>query len=388
MGKERVEPDWPLLTLDELRTLFTEFTSIGEPAEILSVSPRPFAAASVVGTGRGRVFVKRHSRTVRDREGLAEEHRFMAHLLRNGALVPKVIATSKGETAVEMGNWCYEIHEAVEGIDIYRDALSWTPFFTAAHARSAGQAMARIHVASVGYNGPRRQPRPLVSSFTIFANKNPDAELSRYIEARPALAEYLHGRSDCSDALELLVPFHAELFPMLPEIESLWTHNDLHASNLIWSHSGWYTRVASVIDFGLCDRTNAVHDLALAIERNIIEWIELAEGAEGVPVHFDHLEALLAGYESVRTLSDVEAAALAPMLALCHAEYALSEAEYLWGILHSGEKAQLASDGYLVGHARWFHSQAGERLLSVIRNWAEERTCRDMQFTQQKVGAR
>ncbi len=373
MEKKRVRPDWPPLTLAELRTLFAEFSSVGEPVQILSVSPRPFAAASVVRTSNGRVFVKRHFLAVRDREGLAEEHRFMAYLLCNGAQIPKVIATRTGETAVEIGNWCYEIHEAVEGLDIYQDAHSWTPFLSTAHARSAGQALARLHLASAGYGAPRRKPQPLVSSFTIFADENPEAQLGQYVDARPALAEYLRGRSDCSDALELLAPFHTELFPMLPAIEPLWTHNDLHASNLIWSHSGWYTRVASVIDFGLSDRTNAVHDLALAIERNIIEWIELAESVETVPVHFDHLEALLAGYESVRTLPDTEAASLAPMLALCHAEYALSEAEYLWGILHSKENAQRASDGYLVGHARWFRSPPGEKFLSSIRDWSQVR---------------
>ena len=31
----------------------------------------------------------------------------------------------------------------------------------------------------------------------------------------------------------------------------------------------------AVIDFGLADRTNAVHDLAHAIERNIVEWLAL-----------------------------------------------------------------------------------------------------------------
>ena len=31
----------------------------------------------------------------------------------------------------------------------------------------------------------------------------------------------------------------------------------------------------SVIDFGLADRTNAVYDIAQAIERNIVEWLEL-----------------------------------------------------------------------------------------------------------------
>jgi Ser/Thr protein kinase RdoA (MazF antagonist) len=117
-----------------------------------------------------------------------------------------------------------------------------------------------------------------------------------------------------------------------------------------------------------------VHDLAHAIERNMVEWLVLVEDPahpESVPVHLDHLRALLAGYESVRPLSEQEAAALAPMTALCHAEFALTEADYFLGALHSDEKARVAYNNYLVGHARWFRSQGGKKLLDAIRRWAE-----------------
>jgi Ser/Thr protein kinase RdoA (MazF antagonist) len=156
----------------------------------------------------------------------------------------------------------------------------------------------------------------------------------------------------------------------------LWTHNDLHASNLLWSDASDEARAVVVIDFGLADCTNAVHDLAQAIERNIVEWLDLIEDpaqGEGVRVHIDHLEALLDGYEKVRPLSEEEAAALAPMTALCHAEFALTEADYFLGVLHSKEKARIASMDYLVGHARWFRGKGGQRLLDAIRRWVAAR---------------
>jgi Ser/Thr protein kinase RdoA (MazF antagonist) len=90
-----------------------------------------------------------------------------------------------------------------------------------------------------------------------------------------------------------------------------------------------------------------------------------------VPVHFDHLDALLDGYESVRTLSSDEAAALAPMTALCHGEFALSEADYFLSVLHAEDKAPMAYDGWLVGHARWFHSERGCQMLDVLRKRAD-----------------
>lgn len=371
-----VEPDWPPLDLAEVRALLSKYPRLREPVEILSVSPRPFSAASVVATRAGRVFVKRHHRTVRDAEGLLEEHRFLAHLIGQGAPVPRVFSAAFGETAMEMGEWTYEVHEAPESVDLYKDAQSWTPFRTAAHARSAGQALARLHLASQGFTAPRRKPRPLVASFTIFAAHDPSAEMDRYVAARPALMDYLETRNCRAEALELLAPFHAELLPLLPALQPMWTHNDLHASNLLWSDDGAEARAAAIIDFGLADRTNAVHDLAHAIERNIVEWLALVEDPahpENVPVHLDHLSALLAGYESVRPLSDEEAASLLPMAALCHAEFALSETDYLLSVLHSEEQAPMACEGWLVGHARWFRSKGGAKLLDALRRWADTR---------------
>ncbi len=88
---------------------------------------------------------------------------------------------------------------------------------------------------------------------------------------------------------------------VLPQLQPLWTHNDLHGSNLFWSDDGPAAKATAVIDFGLCDRTNAVHDLAHAIERSIVEWLVLVNdpaNPESVPVHMDHLWSMIEGYEA------------------------------------------------------------------------------------------
>lgn len=377
-----VKPDWAPLALDEVRALLRQFPACGEPIEIQTVSPRPFSAASMVSTSGGRVFIKRHHRSVRDRNGLLEEHRFLAHLLAHGAAVPRLFANDSDETAIEAGEWTYEVHEIPAGVDAYRDALSWTPFRSVEHAYSAGQALAWLHRASVGFEAPRRKTQQLVASFTVFAANDASAEMDRYVELMPALLDYLRTRNCSSEALELLAPFHAELQPLLSALDPLWTHNDLHASNLFWSDDSEDAKATSIIDFGLADRTNAVHDLAQAIERNIVEWLTLVPGSEigdqgSVPVHLDHLTAMLDGYDSVRPLSDEEAAALAPMTALGHAEFALSETDYFLSVLHSEDKAGMACEGWLVGHARWFRSADGAGLLDAIRHWADARAHRD-----------
>jgi Ser/Thr protein kinase RdoA (MazF antagonist) len=369
------EPDWPLLRLAEVREVLGKYPDCGEALQILSASPRPFSAASMVRTTRGSVFVKRHHRLVRDREGLLEEHRFIAHLRAHGASVPTIFTTSGNTTALETGEWTYEVHETPPGVDLYEEAVSWTPFRSTRHAYAAGYALAKLHRAARGFDAPARGVRPLVASFTIFAKRDAVEAIEEYLSARPALANERTVLEASSLVLELLAPFHAELLPLLPKLDSLWTHNDLHASNLFWSDTSPEARAVAVIDFGLADRTNAVHDLAHTIERNIVEWLALTEGPArraGVPVHFDHLRPLLDGYESLRPLSLEEAQALAPMLALCHAEFALTEADYFLGVLRSKEKARFAVPDYLVGHAEWFRSADGARLLDWIRHWASD----------------
>ncbi|WP_348264344.1 phosphotransferase [Telmatobacter sp. DSM 110680] len=371
-----VEPDWPPLTLSEVRAVLAKMPEVSEPVEILSASPRPFSAASVVRTSRGNVFVKRHARSVRDVEGLMEEHRFMKHLRKNGVEVPRVFTADTEETAVEIGDWTYEVHDIPNGIDSYEDAISWTPFRSVDHARSAGEMLARLHVAAGSYNAPRRKPRPLVASFTIFASDDPLKAFETYASARPALVEDEWTRRDFEEALTLLQPFHEELKPLLVSLQPLWTHNDLHASNFFWSDKSRRAQAVSVIDFGLVDRTAAVYDLTQAIERNVVDWLVLmrdTNGGEDVSVHLDDLWALLEGYEGVRPLSRAEAHALVPMLALCHAEFALTEADYFVGVLYSAEKARIASRDYLVGHARWFSGPGRRKILEPLRQWAESR---------------
>ncbi|WP_420238485.1 phosphotransferase enzyme family protein [Telmatobacter bradus] len=376
MDGSLVACDWPPITLDELTTLFARLPGCGQPRRILSVSPRPFSAACVVETNASHIFVKRHPRSVRSVDGLEQEHRFMAHLRAHGAPVPHVYSSEEGHTAHAQGEWTCEVHEVPQGVDAYQQAISWTPFHTAAHAHSAGFMLARLHLAAEGYSAPARSMQPLVASFSIFASEDPAHALEHYLAARPALTRHANARRCALEALDLLAPFAAELQPLLPALRPLWTHNDLHASNMLWSSAAFDAQAVAAIDFGLADRTNAVHDLAHAIERNIVEWLTLVNDPvhpEAVAIHFDHLEALLTGYESVRPLRREEAAALAPMLALCHAEFALTEADYFLGPLHNEERAPSAYDAYLVGHAQWFRG-AGSRLIEDLRTWAAKRT--------------
>jgi Ser/Thr protein kinase RdoA (MazF antagonist) len=377
-------PDWPRLTLGEVDALLRRYPQAGGAEGLISHSPRPFSAASVVATPVGRVFVKRHHCAVRDREGLLEEHRLIAFLRgRCGELIAPVLADADGETVVSVGDWTYEVHAPARGVDAYEQALSWTPFLWSSHARAAGRALAQLHRGAEEYLAPARKARQLVTSFTIFAgsgddsggpddraDRNPNKRMDAYLESRPLLRAYVEKRDWRASFDELLMPLYERLEPWLGYLRPLWTQNDFHASNLMWSGEGEDAGVTGVIDFGLADRTNAVHDLATAIERNIVEWLRMGESQVDL-LHLDNLDGLLAGYEEIRPLRYEEACALVAMLPLVHCEFALSETDYFLSVLHSEERAYLAYEGYFLAHAEWFRGANGHRLLGYLERWAD-----------------
>ena len=378
MGTEPVDPDWPPLTEDEVAEVLSRYpvgdgadnyggadsddggdSADGAATRILWRSPRPLSAAALVARER-ILFVKRHHSSVRTVAGLAEEHGFLRHLRDRGAPVVQVLTTTDGASAVALGEWVYEVHTAGTGTDLYQDALSWSAFTSPGHARAAGAALGRLHLASAGYLAPRRRVQPLVSSFTVFAAADPVRELEHYQAERPSLAEALADRPWREDVDRVHLPFHRRLAPLLGSLEPLWTHNDWHASNLLWDTTGPQDEVSTVLDFGLSDRTTAIHDLATAIERNTVQWLQ-----PSFPVQWEHLEALLDGYTSVRPLTAAESAALPLLLPLVHAEFALSEMGYFHGVTGSAENTALAYE-YFVGHAEWFASPDGEKLLEQV----------------------
>lgn len=364
MGAEEVEPDWPALTADEVADICSSYpqTAGGRGVTLRWLSPRPLSAAALVTTGGGDFFVKRHHASVRTAASLREEHRFLRHLRSRGAPVVCVLADGNGRTVHQRDVWNYEVHSVGTGHDLYRDAISWSPFAEPDHAYAAGEALANLHVAARGFDAPHREPAPLIAGFTVFAAHDPLAAVERYAAARQAVAAELDERADWRDDLTRWhLPFHERLLPWLADLEPLWAHGDFHASNLLWQDG----RVSSVIDFSLSDRAFAVHDLATAIERNAVEWIELdAKGRAAV--HVEAARALIAGYRRVRELSPAERAALPELLPLCHVDYALSEIDYFRGVTGSAANTELAYR-YLVDHTAWFAGPDGSALLNAIR---------------------
>lgn len=370
MGKGLVEPDWPALTDGELSFLASHYAGLaagraGGAAVITWRSPRPMSAAALVRWPAHDVFVKRHEKRVRNASQLAAEHALARHLRGRGLRVPGVLATASGQTVVTRGDYVYEVHEVAPGVDLYRDAVSWSPFRSAGHAWAAGAALARLHEAAADFRCPARPPGVLVNSCQVIIRPDPLAAVGRLLRVRPGLGRYLGARRWQDDFSRHLLPAIARAAPLLARLDRQWGHGDWHPSNLTWTSGDADAGVVAVFDFGLANRTFAVHDLAIGLERSTVAWLDLAESGHA-EVDLDGVDGLLDGYESVRPLGRPERAALAEVLPVVHLEYALSEVEYFADVVKSTELAGLAYDTYLLGHTRWFAGANGSALLDHL----------------------
>lgn len=356
LGLQPTEPDWPPLTELEVEQLLAGFPQLGRLLAIVWHSPRPFSAAALVQSAGRRVVVKRHHQRVRTPAWLTEEHDFIRYLFQQGLPVAPPLPDQAGHSAVRLGDWVYEVLPLAPGQDLYRDARSWTPFLKAAHAEAAGAALAALHLASAGYRKPPRKAETLLANMRLFGRSDPLAAISEAARQRPELAQALAGRDWQREIGETLLPFHPELWPRLAAEKPLWTHNDWHASNLLWQDD----QVAGILDFGLADRTFALFDLATAIERNCVSWLE-----EVIDADLDSLDALLTGYRRRIPLPGTALQTLAALLPVVHGDFALSELVYFHSLTGSPENADLAY-AYLIEHARWFHQPEGQRLLTHL----------------------
>jgi len=370
MGTALEAPTWPAITPDEAAAILACFPAAGRMTALEWHSPRPFSAATLVRTTTGAFVVKRHHHRLRSPAGLAEEHAFIAHLAARGVSVADVLRTASGESAVTADGWTYEVHRQAPGADLYRDRQSWTPFLSGAHAGAAGAALARLHDAAAGFDAPARAVQPLVTSLAILSAADPIVAVEAYVAARPALAGYLATRPWRRELAALFASLGQGLAPRLAVQPPLWTHNDWHPSNLLWATDG---SVAATFDFGLADRTSAVHDIATAIERTAVRWLDLGQGADDSIADPDAAVALLRGYATVRPLGRADLATIAALLPLVHVEFALSEIDYFAGIAGDPDAATLAWDGYLLAHAEWFRAGAGRALLRAITQMESQR---------------
>ena len=409
MGTAPEAKDWPDIRPNELHVLQQHYAELQGRLEILWRSPRPFSSALLVRVHESDMpshtenehgssglqhqtaseqdhlsqseqvqnpsqdyFIKRSHCSFRSAEDLIEEHHFIQFLAQQGLAVPELLKTQQQRTALLLEDWSYEVHKKAKGIDVYIDHLSWKPFFYAEHAAQAGLKLAKLHQIAANY--PIRQERSaryLVSNQRLLDSDDLAAAIQLRIESSPTLCQYFAENPLDPQFLNDVSSIHQNIKTYFALEQKIWTHNDFHASNLLWSDETAQAKVTTVIDFGLCDYNSAIYDLAVSIERNFIDWLALEHSAH-IAIDEQGLTAFLKAYLS-RTQTIQHLHILPELLHIVHIDFTLSELEYFLAITGNLQHAHAAHYDWLIGHVEWFKGLQGQMLSEMIHRIIKQR---------------
>ncbi len=286
------------------------------------------------------VYAKRHRAGSRPLAAVYWEARLCDVLAARGVPVPLALRDNAGDRAFAFAGDLLTASSALAGQPL-ASAL-WSPQQSA----EAGAMLARIHLAGatevVGprpafglRNGVHLVGGPLPSQALLArAVSGPDQE--RWLRAQPLW-----------QALVALLPLAvARLQHWLPLCPTGLCHGDFGGGNLLWDG----TRVSGVVDWDLADVGPWVWDLARAVDLAAVDW----PGRGLASVRVPSAQAILAGYQAVRPLSDPERAALPLLIALSRLDL---DADLL---AHSGTAATAGSLALLQrAHHRVTRAAAG-----------------------------
>jgi Ser/Thr protein kinase RdoA (MazF antagonist) len=395
-GLEVVRPFLPPLTEAEIGRVLQAWFPGAKCTGIVHRSSRPYSAGALFTvqhpagsrtavslqeagphtaehpeTGRQQpgpaLFLKKRLLRFRSAEEAEREHAVIRRLRERRFPTPGVLTAVTGRSSVVRDGVLYELFQSAAGSDLYRDHHSWMVFSRPEHARSAGAMLARFHEAVEGLSlNPGRPHKVMEARFDLARGSVLIADIEIEIAARPALARYLSNKNWRSPVLKACGPWVDRLRPLLKQAAPWVTHGDWHASNLFFSGG----RVSSVIDFHLVETTFRCYDLAVAVDRNTIPWLDLLEGRG--QVRYDLMRELLRGYTSVMELSGLQKKMLPLLLPVHQLDLALSNVDYYLSVEKNRARADWAFFVYLIEHAQRFSSTWGEGVIGRISGIMDE----------------
>lgn len=226
----------------------------------------------------------------------------MEHLADKGLPVPRPIHDRAGNMLQQVAGKAACLIEYLPGVSVSQP--------TPAQARAAGEALARLHVAGADFTAPRTN------------DLGPAWWRATADELGPRLDSIAGGLQGLvADGLAAVADWPADLQRGV-------IHADLFPDNVLVLGS----RVTGLIDFYFACTDLYAYDLAVLHAA----WAFSADGAMPLP---DHEEAIFAGYESVRPLTEPERAAFPLLGQGASLRFLLSRA-HDW--LHPAEDAMVA----------------------------------------------
>jgi homoserine kinase type II len=252
----------------------------------------------LITSGDGR-YVLRRLRMNANAERIAFQVALQQHLTDAGFATPALIKTGTGQgSVVDDGGATWMCFGYVAGTEY--------DFARAEQAADAGRTLARFHRLAGSFRAVGPGPEYKAPLRACWADPASDVT---------ALSELL-GAAAADDLADLrvwwdeaLAAFPLELLYTLP---AGWIHGDYHGRNMAFAGD----RVAAVFDFDDFDRGPYVFDVAFG-------FFKFGRPSrQSLEIRPPYARAFLAGYESVRQLTDEERAALPLMVWLGYPPHA------------------------------------------------------------------
>lgn len=330
----------PTIQAANLARVLLQYPELGELQRITRNGLSRNHAACLFETSRGAYFAKGYDLRWSDRHALLGEHAIIRHLNAAHYPTPRLHRNAAGETLTWVDEAPYALFDVAKGEDRYGNAPVFAPFTTVTEAHSAGEHLAKLHLALEGLKG--LTPRPfagLTAQYRLIMAPSVREGMKGLFESAKPLEAFVAGRPEFQWLLDRMEGYRARVIPHWGECRRGPIHGDFIKRNLLWEGD----QVASVLDFDCWNEGAWVYDLALALLPCGFNWPELLAGRGAV--NEQDLAAFLAGYQSVNPLKEAERAILPDVMESARFEFYLSaiagslarndqaQAEQFWNLL-------------------------------------------------------
>jgi Ser/Thr protein kinase RdoA (MazF antagonist) len=338
--------DAPRIAPDALAAVLAAYPQLGSGVAIVRNGLSANTAACLFKTERGTFFAKRYDPARSEPASIEAEHAIIQELLVRGYRTPMLHANRDGATLTWEAAQPYAVFDEARGEDRYREASVFAPFRSAEEAISAGGWLARFHLALRGFPLPAPKPfRGITARYRWLLAPTASRGLEDLLDEAPILGPFLRAQPEFSGLMAYMEARHARLAPLASSLPTGIIHGDFIKRNVFFDGSA----VSDVLDFDLWNVGPWVYDLALALLPCGFDWGAIARGE---PPRYPEMRAFLAGYEAVRALSGIEAAALPIVMESARVEIYLSLVVMALQ-QHDNEKAKLFW-GFIVTLMTWF----------------------------------
>lgn len=366
-----VTPVLNSMELEEIKkVVMSSYPEIGKPEKKIGDGSRPYSASSLFSSSSGEYFLKKRNIGWRDREDIEWKHSIIEHLGKSNFPTPSLVMNNQGSTLTQTEEFYYELFHRASGVDLYQDYHSWMTFKRSDHAVSSGETMARFHLALEDFDISGRPQvgtvveKPMTARFDMAFHRDLSKIISERIQNNSEVSEFFKDKNWQTDLLPLLTLFQKDI-PDYKEIIKPWvSHGDWHANNLFFDCD----KVSAVIDFHLTDLSFRLYDLAVALDRNCIQWLEFHDGKIDV-VRFDLIGLFIEGYNSVFPVSGPELKLLSLLMPIHQLDLAISNIEYYLCFEKNEARAEWAYQVYLIEHLKFYQLPGGKEVVKFIENY-------------------